>query len=108
MFEIKKDNSILITRGDSAFFIVDLVNSDGTKYIMTFGDKLKFTVKFSPTVEDNMIQKESETNSFKIEPNDTKELDFGIYVYDIELITSAGDVFTVVPINRIQICEEVG
>ena len=35
-------------------------------------------------------------NSFKILPDDTKNLDYGVYKYDVQIITESNDVFTVI------------
>lgn len=93
-----KNNVITITKGDSASIKVTLRTEDGEEYVMHEGDKLIMTVrkKFESPV---LIQIESATNIIDLFPKDTKCLEKGPCVYDIELQTSAGDVFTVVGIN---------
>ena len=42
-----------------------------------------------------------------LEPNDTKTLDVGEYVYDIQLTTSDGDVDTFIAMAKLILTEEV-
>ena len=41
------------------------------------------------------------------EPKDTKDLEYGSYRYDVELITKAGDVFTVIAPTSFKLTSEV-
>ncbi len=108
IFVIHRDNCINITRGDSANFAVDLVDDNDTAYVMCEGDVLKFTVKGSVRKGKILLQKTTSTNIFSLLPQDTKEWNFGNYIYDIELITYDGNVYTVVPYSTFRVCEEVG
>lgn len=108
MLIIDSHNCIKMTRGDSACIDVDLINEDEEKYIMCLGDILKFTVKNNVRSKEFVIQKKYESNQIVLSPEDTSELNYGNYVFDIELITSSGDVYTVVPMSTFKICEEVG
>jgi len=109
MFEINEDNNTMsITRGDTAYITVNLANSDGTTYIMNANDKLTITVKSSASDTTPAFQiVNTGTNIFHIVPNNTKELDVGTYVYDIQLDTSTDDVYTVVGKSKFKILEEV-
>lgn len=93
-----KNNTITITKGDSASIKVNLKTEDGSKYVMHSGDKLVMTVRksFDSPV---LMQIESTTNIIDLFPENTKCLEKGSCVYDIELQTSAGDVFTVIGLN---------
>ena len=42
-----------------------------------------------------------------IRPEDTKELSFGKYLYDIQLTTADGDIYTVIPPTTFEILKEV-
>ena len=48
-----------------------------------------------------------DTMLLKLDPEDTKNLDFGTYVYDIQLTHPNGDVDTVIPRKMLHIVEEV-
>jgi hypothetical protein len=98
MLYVNADNTIKLTRGDTAYLDITVTeDSTGEPYVMKAGDKLTMTVKktckdsecyFSKTVEDSTL--------IVIEPVDTARLAFGNYMYDVQLDTSAGEVFTVI------------
>lgn len=98
MFEIIKNKGIKITKGDSAAIKVNLVNEKGEPYDMQTGDKLTMTVRKnidSPV----LMQINSTSNILDLTPSDTKNLEVGSCCFDIQLNTSAGDVFTVVGLD---------
>lgn len=110
MFEIK-DGVIKITRGDSASLTVGLKKKDGSDYVMKSGDTLTMTVRkvIGASV---LMQIVSETNTIYIAPSDSKKLAVGSCVYDIELKTASGDVFTVIGLGEnvtknMVVCAEV-
>ena len=95
MFKIVKGN-LFITKGDTGAFYVKMTKkSDGAEYILREGDKLTLTVREqvgSPV----LLRAESTTNNIRMNPSDTKNLEVGTCVYDIQLDTAEGDVFTIV------------
>lgn len=99
---------ITLTRGDTASITVNLTDSTGAEYEMQSGDTLVLSLKKHVADTDVAFQKTSTTNTFNIIPEDTKELEFIDYVYDIALITVSGEVYTVVPKDTFTIGEEVG
>lgn len=106
-------NTIKLTRGDTAYIevpITRLVDGEMQEYTMSSGDKLYFTVKDKAGLDSEsfLFRKEiTGNNTFHILPEDTKHLPFGKYVYDIELDTENGDVFTVVTISTFSVEKEV-
>ncbi len=108
----KKTNTIQLTRGDTARLGVDLVSEleDGTKqpYSVQSDDVLTLSVKkrredFKPCIE--KVVKGSA--NFHIKPEDTAELEFGSYVYDVQIKTAEGDVCTVIENKTFKIGVEV-
>ena len=97
MFEIK-NNFIKITKGDSAKINVNLCNPDGSPYTMSSGDKLKMSVR-KKIGSQTLIEVESTDNAIRLTPSITSNLIIGQCVYDIELQTAGGDVFTVVGLH---------
>lgn len=93
MFEAK-NGRIKITKGDSGSLRVCLETANGNTYEMKDGDTLTLTVKRKPGAE-KLLEIVSTNNILKFNPSDTKNLDIGVYCFDIELKTS-DDVFTVV------------
>jgi len=104
MLTIHSDNSISLTRGDSAYLTVNIKNSDGTDYEMTEYDMLVFSIKRanSPTI---LARCEGEVSSNTIRiPTSASKFNVGTYLYDIQLIhgfedSSDNDVFTLVSGN---------
>lgn len=98
MFEIK-NQVIKMTKGDSASLKVDLKKSNGSDYVMQSGDTLTMTVR-KVIGSSILMQIVSETNTINISPLDSKNLSVGSCVYDIELKTASGDVFTVIGLGE--------
>ena len=105
-------SKIILTRGDSAHISVPITRIDGdniSPYEIQPSDHLRFTAKKSYSDHLPALQIEADSRGqFKISPQDTKELEFGTYVYDIELETSEGDIYTVVPNGSLVIDREAG
>lgn len=97
MFEAR-NSQIKITRGDSASLKVMLKMSNGDPYEMASGDTLTLTVRRRPG-DTKLAEITSSTDTLAIAPADTKDLEAGLYCFDIQLTTSGGDIFTVVGMN---------
>ena len=106
MFKIMEDNTIYLSRGDTARLTVDINNDEGEAYAMAEGDTLTLSVKKKLSDTEPCLKKVSNgVNTFHIEPQDTKGLPFGLYVYDVKLVTSKGDTYTVIERSTLKICE---
>lgn len=96
MHKIEGTN-ITLTRGDSFYTIVS-AKDDYTEeeYVPSEGDVIRFALKRNYGDETPILLKDIpiDTMILHLEPQDTKPLAFGKYVYDIELTTSNGDVDT--------------
>lgn len=100
---------ISLTRGDTARLAVSITNNDGQPYAVKESDTLTLTVKADYKDEEVLIEKVVKGNNMiHIEPKDTKELEFGTYLYDVQLTTVDGDNFTVIADKRFKITNEVG
>lgn len=86
---------IRITKGDSAVFNVDIAFADGTPYALKTGDMLIMTVRRRIGSE-LLLQSVSSTNTITLTHEMTSNLIPGQCVYDIELKTSNGEIYTVV------------
>ena len=110
MFKIGKDNKMTLTRGDSLYAKVNLVKKISRQpYEPQPGDRIRFAVKKNYGDLMYAIHKDipRDTLILHIEPEDTKNLDYGEYVYDIELTTADGDVDTFIARSKFVITEEV-
>lgn len=109
MFYTDSNNNIYLTRGDTGIFTVALTDGDGQPYIPEAGDTIRFAMakKFGAGA-DVLLNKPfpADTLTLEIEPEDTKSLPFGEYVYDIELTDGDGHVSTVI-IAKIKLTNEV-
>lgn len=105
-------NVIKLTRGDTAYIEVPIKVKldDGTEttYEIADDDVLTFSVKKTVKDSELCIQKVcTGSNIFHILPTDTEGYEFGKYLYDVQLKTAAGDVYTVVEPTLFQILQEV-
>lgn len=105
-----KGKTISITRGDSFFAEIHVTLSDGeTAYTPSPGDRIRFAMKKNINDAEPLLLKEIPTDTMilRIDPEDTKPLAFGTYVYDIELTKANGVVDTFITKSPISITEEV-
>ena len=101
-------NNISLTRGDTLKVKV-IINQDGEPYELSEGDRIRFALKKNISDEECLIIKEIPNNTLLLHlvPNDTKNLSFGVYVYDIELTTEDGDVDTFIGPAKFTLTDEV-
>lgn len=101
--------TITLTRGDTFMALVSIAQSDGSPYLPIEGDTVRFAMKSSYTEEEPLLVKDIpiETMKLVLEPEDTKTLAFGKYVYDVQLTKVTGEVDTFITKGIIKITEEV-
>mgnify|MGYP007099005335 CR=1 FL=1 len=110
MLTVDKDNTIHLTRGDTARLLLGTVVNEvtGKDYPLSAEDTVTFTVK--KTVYDNEPAVQITVPggaAIHITPEKTQELSFGKYLYDVQLTTADGDVYTVIPPTTFEILKEV-
>lgn len=106
------NNILKLIRGDTAKYKFQRLDANGN-VILTAADEIYFTVKETPTKEkvvfqktiDDMTLDEDGTYHFIIEPTNTNGLQYGNYVYDLEIIVDG--VKTTVSYGTFQILPEV-
>lgn len=103
MFKIE-NNEIYLTRGDSAEFDLKL-EKDGEEYDFS-NDRVVFSVKKFPCDLKVLLQKEFANGKVNLTSNDTMNLPFGRYFYDVVLYKD-NDVITVITPCAFTIGEEV-
>ena len=103
------DKTIKLTRGDTARLTVPIINlANNGEYTMESGDILYFTVKKTAKDSGFLFQKSvTGSNSIHIRPEDTADLSFGKYKYDVQLTTATGDVYTVIEPSAFEVMEEI-
>lgn len=106
MFRIFK-NKIFLTRGDSAIFTLTITDTNGDEYTPAEGDEITFTVKANTETRDILIQKDASSGKIEIQLEDTENLEYGNYVYDVQLKKSDGYVDTIITPHEFRLEEEV-
>jgi len=106
MFKITEKGRMILTRGDSCDFTIDLYNADGTPYVPATNDIILFSLKNHIYDEEPVLTKEGLTVEF--DSDDTKDLNVGTYYYDIKVLFEDGSVQTVFPTNYFEIRYNVG
>ncbi len=108
MFKVT-GSKIQITRGDTAHLTVQATcDKNKEPYAIGLKDKLTLTVRKSAKGSNVLLQKVIEgVDTFYFEPQDTNSLKFGNYVYDIQLNTEDGGVYTIVAPTKFEVLEEV-
>lgn len=111
MLEIdSRTKTITLTRGDTAYIEVStLLNADGTDYEYNADDKVYFRLKLdSSMLEKEMaIDLENNKSTLTLYPEDTENLAFGIYKYEMELVTAIGEHFTFIADKNFTISKEL-
>ncbi len=104
-----KGTTITLTRGDSFAADVGIFQPNGEPYTLSPGDSVRFAMKQSIKDKECLILKEIpiQTMRLVLEPEDTKHLPFGSYIYDIQLTKSNGEVDTFITKSTLTITEEV-
>lgn len=78
------------------FIKLSLENEDGSNYVPRESDKVYFRLKKFATYPDILIEKQLSGLILELTPADTIGLDFGVYRYEIELVTGDGRHYTVI------------
>lgn len=101
--------TITLTRGDSFIAYISITDQDDNPYIPVEGDSIRFAMKSSYKDAEPLLVKNVPIDTMKlvIDPEDTKSLAFGKYVYDIELTKTSGEVDTFITKAIFKITEEV-
>ena len=111
MLIIDEDNVISLTRGDTAYLNLNLIKEDGEPYTYQDGDTVTLSCKQDYDSEDYLFQKvvpaSNDGTTIAILPIDTKGLDYGKYVYDIQVNTVDQEVFTVIGPAKFNVTKEV-
>lgn len=102
-------STITLTRGDTFEALVSVTKMDGSPYVPIEGDSIRFAMKKNYDDSRPILVKSipSDTMMLIIEPQDTKGLNFGKYVYDIQLTQANGKVDTFISKATLKLSEEV-
>lgn len=103
-----RNNRITLVRGDTLTAKVN-IQCDGEAYELREGDSVRFALKKSYNSKEEIIRKAipADTMLLTLDPEDTAQLDGGVYVYDIELTYANGDIDTFIRGNLV-LLQDVG
>ena len=101
--------TITLTRGDTFEALVSATTKDGMQFTPCEGDALRFALKENYSDAAPLIVKDIpiSTMMLVLNPEDTKRLNFGKYVYDIQLTKANGKVDTFISKAILKLSEEV-
>lgn len=110
MLEIDRNGNIKLTRADTAYIdVIDLKDKDGTAYTLVSGDVIWFRLKGAATLLEKQLIIDTDLNfaTLTLEPEDTEDLAFSTYKYEMELVTSIGEHFTFIAYKNFTIDNEL-
>ena len=101
IFTTSNKTALRIVRGASQLIEIRVCSPDGGPYELLEGDVIRFGVKFDENRGDYLLKKETTQltggiTRIALEPEDTKDLECGMYKFDIGLQTGE-QYLTVVP-----------
>lgn len=104
-----RGTTITMTRGDTFKAYINITDEQGNPYQPSIDDRVRFAAKQSYRDTEPVILKEIPITTLllQLDPEDTKHLSFGNYVYDIQLTKKNGDVDTFITMSQLVLTEEV-
>lgn len=99
------EDVISLTRGDTGYLELAMKNGDQDWEV---GDTVTLSVKKDIESEDYLFQKQVQAGQvIIIYPEDTRDLEYGRYIYDIQVNTVLGEVFTIIGPAKFKLTKEV-
>lgn len=114
MFEVSSSGVIKITRGDSAYFTINLTDADGNPYVLDADENVRVQVRSKYNDDENegflfegeVVDNGDGTITWHIRPEDTATADPSLaYYYDVQY-EGNGDIFTFIS-SKFKITNEV-
>ena len=103
-----EDNNIYLTRGDTVTFDLELLDEDDEPYVMSSDEYIVFSLRRLYGKGKVLLTIQSDTPSFSLSTDDTKDLTFGEYMYDVYLMNeSDNSLNTFIADKKFYIGEEV-
>lgn len=107
-YSVKK-TTIYLTRGDTFRAVISLKDAEGEIYTPVAGESIRFAMKndYGDAEPLLLISVPIDTLELVIRPEDTKELPFGNYVWDMQITRANGDIDTFITKAQLVLTEEV-
>ena len=103
--------SITMTRGDTMIVQLEMIYTDGSSYVPDPGDRIRFAMDrdYDTDGTEPLVWKDIDPTDLvlKLDPEDTKKLEYGTYYYDLELTKADGTVDTFLAKGKLKLTEEV-
>lgn len=102
-------DNIEIVRGTTLALVIKIMDSDGGIYEMQSGDIVRFGVKRDRELKDYALKKEAAYNDadhtfiVQLTPEDTADLEFSRYWYDVGLQNKSGDYYMIIEASAFDI-----
>ena len=106
MFQITNSGKMILTRGDTCEFTIDLCNEDGTPFVPGINDIVMFSIKKNLNSVEPLIEKTG--IMVRIDSEETQDLQITTYYYDVKILFENGLVQTVIPSNLFELKYNVG
>lgn len=107
MLKVKNNGVISMSRGDTISLDVNITDSEGNDYELKEGEELYFSAKAKPTDKNYAIPpKKLDGKTLHLSSADTYDIEFGTYLYDIQLRKADGRSNTIIKPTQL-IIEEV-
>ena len=104
-------NDIQLTRGDTAYIDLNILDQTGSPYVLDEGDEVHAQIRKKANdgelILDGNITVSEGVPVWTLTHDETKDIPIGTYVYDVELVTSSGEVFTFIEKSKFKITDEV-
>lgn len=100
-------HKIILTKGDSAEIVVNVYDAKGNERGVFADDVLTMTIKEGVQSNLPVLTKTADNGIFTFTPADTVNLASGNYVYDVELKTFTGNVYTIIPVSTFCLKEDI-
>ena len=102
-----KGTSIYLTRGDTLRIQLS-ITKNGEPYELQDGDIITFSLKKKINDKECILQKTIGADYLlEIEPEETKDLNFGQYIYDIQMEYADGTIDTFITPSNFTLTDEV-
>lgn len=103
-----ENNVISFPRGDTFSFVIEITTEDGLPYELKENDKLVFSVKKTSKQKEFLIKKEIDSSlTVTLNHEDTSNLPFGTYVYDVQLTSDVYGTKTLIEPTNFILRDEV-
>lgn len=101
--------TITMTRGDTLRAVIEIQEQDGDAYAPVEGEEVRFAMKRKYADATPLIYRTIpyDTLVLQLDPEDTKALNYGSYVYDIQITRLDGTVDTFIDRAKLVLTEEV-